>query len=172
MLRGTPHEELRVKGMYGAHNFCSASAASHVASQEMDSSPVSSADPQLGSVNGSPTTSPGDMVKEAFHDAKQSNDLTLSNYWGITPKSIARDDGSAWPWRSFMPWETYTSDTTIDLKRHHVPDTFIDKAAYWTVKSLRVPTDIFFRLASFDAFRYLRSRCRRNQMHLGTYGLL
>ncbi|EMS56807.1 Alternative oxidase 1a, mitochondrial [Triticum urartu] len=43
------------------------------------------------------------------------------------------------------PWEAYTSDTTIDLSKHHKPKVLLDKIAYWTVKSLRVPTDIFFQ---------------------------
>lgn len=33
----------------------------------------------------------------------------------------------------------------IDLSKHHVPKLFLDKVAYWTVKSLRVPTDVFFQ---------------------------
>lgn len=44
------------------------------------------------------------------------------------------------------PWETYTADTSIDLTRHHEPKTLMDKVAYWTVKSLRFPTDIFFQV--------------------------
>jgi len=45
-----------------------------------------------------------------------------------------------------QPWETYTADTSIDLTRHHEPKTLMDKIAYWTVKSLRFPTDIFFQV--------------------------
>ncbi|KFK39525.1 hypothetical protein AALP_AA3G255800 [Arabis alpina] len=44
-----------------------------------------------------------------------------------------------------QPWETYKADLTIDLKKHHVPKTFLDRLAYWTVKSLRLPTDLFFQ---------------------------
>lgn len=44
------------------------------------------------------------------------------------------------------PWETYKADLSIDLKKHHVPVTFLDKMAYWTVKALRLPTDIFFQV--------------------------
>ncbi|XP_073101398.1 ubiquinol oxidase 1a, mitochondrial [Elaeis guineensis] len=36
-------------------------------------------------------------------------------------------------------------ETEIDVKKHHVPTTFLDKVAYWTVKTLRFPTDIFFQ---------------------------
>ncbi|RWR86845.1 ubiquinol oxidase 2, mitochondrial-like protein [Cinnamomum micranthum f. kanehirae] len=31
-----------------------------------------------------------------------------------------------------FPWEAYTPDLSIDLKKHHVPITFLDKVAYWT----------------------------------------
>ena len=46
----------------------------------------------------------------------------------------------------WQPWETYTPDMSIDLKKHHVPTTFLDKFAYWTVKALRFPTDVFFQV--------------------------
>lgn len=95
--------------------------------------------------HSSTTPSPGDSIKDALHHAHQSPHLSVSNYWGITPKSALREDGTPWPWRSFMPWETYTSNTKIDLSKHHAPDTLVDKIAYWTVKSLRLPTDLFFQ---------------------------
>eukprot|EP00268_Persea_americana_P026489 TRINITY_DN25919_c0_g1_i3.p1 TRINITY_DN25919_c0_g1~~TRINITY_DN25919_c0_g1_i3.p1 ORF type:complete len:251 (-),score=26.39 TRINITY_DN25919_c0_g1_i3:497-1249(-) len=44
-----------------------------------------------------------------------------------------------------FPWEAYTPDLSIDLKKHHAPITFLDKVAYWTVKMLRYPTDVFFQ---------------------------
>jgi ubiquinol oxidase len=44
-----------------------------------------------------------------------------------------------------QPWDTYTSDTSIDVKKHHEPTTLPDKAAYLMVKSLRVPMDLFFQ---------------------------
>ncbi|XP_048228001.1 ubiquinol oxidase, mitochondrial isoform X2 [Ricinus communis] len=69
----------------------------------------------------------------------------VSSYWGIVRPKVLREDGSEWPWNCFMPWETYQSNTAIDLSKHHVPKTFLDKVAYRTVKLLRVPTDIFFR---------------------------
>ena len=47
-----------------------------------------------------------------------------------------------------QPWETYESNLSIDLSKHHVPKTFIDKVAYRTVKLLRIPTDIFFKVNS------------------------
>ena len=45
-----------------------------------------------------------------------------------------------------QPWEAYKADTSIDLTRHHEPKVLLDKIAYWTVKLLRVPTDIFFQV--------------------------
>jgi len=42
------------------------------------------------------------------------------------------------------PWENYTPDLSIDLKKHHVSTKFLDKFAFWTVKSLRFPMDVFF----------------------------
>ncbi|KAK9134274.1 hypothetical protein Syun_013604 [Stephania yunnanensis] len=77
---------------------------------------------------------------------KSEKSVLVSSYWGITrEKSITREDGSPWPWNCFMPWETYKADLSIDLHKHHVPKTFLDKFAYWTVKILRIPTDIFFQ---------------------------
>ncbi|WVZ23532.1 hypothetical protein V8G54_002076 [Vigna mungo] len=43
------------------------------------------------------------------------------------------------------PWETYHSNLSIDLTKHHVPKNFLDKVAYRTVKLLRIPTDLFFQ---------------------------
>lgn len=44
------------------------------------------------------------------------------------------------------PSETYKADLSIDLKKHHAPLTFLDKLAFWTVKAMRYPTDIFFQV--------------------------
>ncbi|KAG8375210.1 hypothetical protein BUALT_Bualt10G0076700 [Buddleja alternifolia] len=48
----------------------------------------------------------------------------IASYWGVEPPKITKED---------------------DLQKHHAPVTFLDKLAYWTVKSLRLPTDIFFQ---------------------------
>ncbi|KAI3703620.1 hypothetical protein L1987_73812 [Smallanthus sonchifolius] len=69
----------------------------------------------------------------------------VASYWGVPPSRLTKEDGSEWKWHCFRPWETYQADLSIDLKKHHVPKTFLDKFAYWTVKSLRLPTDIFFQ---------------------------
>ncbi|ESQ31471.1 hypothetical protein EUTSA_v10005697mg [Eutrema salsugineum] len=73
--------------------------------------------------------------------------VAVPSYWGIekAKMKITRKDGSDWPWNSFKPWETYHADLSIDLKKHHVPKNIADKIAYWTVKLLRIPTDMFFQ---------------------------
>ncbi|CAK8578029.1 unnamed protein product [Lathyrus sativus] len=73
------------------------------------------------------------------------NNKVVSSYWGISRPKITREDGTEWPWNCFMPWETYESNLSIDLNKHHVPKTFLDKVAYRTVKLLRIPTDLFFK---------------------------
>ncbi|CAN1252621.1 hypothetical protein LINPERPRIM_LOCUS8095 [Linum perenne] len=75
----------------------------------------------------------------------ETNVPAVASYWGISRPKVTREDGTEWPWNCFMPWETYRSDTSIDLTKHHVPKTFLDKFAYRTVKILRFPTDIFFQ---------------------------
>ncbi|KAL8170540.1 hypothetical protein V2J09_022344 [Rumex salicifolius] len=69
----------------------------------------------------------------------------IQSYWGVVPRKLVKEDGTEWKWNCFMPWETYKSNTSIDLNKHHVPATILDKLAYWTVKSLRWPTDLFFQ---------------------------
>lgn len=69
----------------------------------------------------------------------------IASYWGVAPAKVTKDDGSEWKWNCFRPWETYKADVSIDLTKHHVPKTFLDKFAYWTVKALRLPTDVFFQ---------------------------
>lgn len=65
-----------------------------------------------------------------------------------------------------QPWETYRADLSIDLHKHHVPKTFLDKIAYRTVKLLRIPTDIFFQVCypfylslSFFSFWMVWTKC-------------
>lgn len=69
----------------------------------------------------------------------------ITSYWGIDSSKLAKEDGKDWKWSCFRPWETYKSDVSIDITKHHVPTTFLDKVAYWTVKLLRAPTDILFQ---------------------------
>lgn len=55
-------------------------------------------------------------------------------------------------WQNFnmlqilQPWETYTADVSIDVTKHHKPENFRDKFAYWTVQSLKYPTHLFFQV--------------------------
>ncbi|CAD5176957.1 unnamed protein product [Musa acuminata subsp. malaccensis] len=69
----------------------------------------------------------------------------LASYWGVAPPRLFKKDGTEWRWTCFKPWDTYSSNVSIDLHKHHVPTTWGDKCARWLVKSLRVPTDIFFQ---------------------------
>ncbi|KAK3429721.1 hypothetical protein EUGRSUZ_E01213 [Eucalyptus grandis] len=69
----------------------------------------------------------------------------IASYWGVEPSKVTRGDGTEWRWTCFRPTETYKADLSIDLKKHHAPLTFLDKLAFWTVKSMRYPTDIFFQ---------------------------
>lgn len=73
------------------------------------------------------------------------NNKAVVSYWGVEPPKLVKEDGTEWKWTCFRPWETYRADMSIDLKKHHVPETFLDKLAYYTVKSLRWPTDVFFQ---------------------------
>ncbi|XLR63826.1 hypothetical protein S83_014498 [Arachis hypogaea] len=83
---------------------------------------------------------------ESVGNKENSNDKgIIASYWGINPSKITKEDGTEWKWNCFRPWETYKADLNIDLKKHHAPVTFLDKMAYWTVKSLRFPTDLFFQ---------------------------
>ncbi|KAJ9162700.1 hypothetical protein P3X46_022456 [Hevea brasiliensis] len=87
----------------------------------------------------------GKQAEKEVESVKASDGAVVSSYWGISRPKILREDGTEWPWNCFMPWETYQSNTSIDLSKHHVPKTFLDKVAYRTVKLLRIPTDIFFQ---------------------------
>ncbi|XAR49452.1 Ubiquinol oxidase [Bertholletia excelsa] len=87
-----------------------------------------------------------DRKDEAVAEKKEERgDMVVSSYWGISRPKITREDGTEWPWNCFMPWETYRADVSIDLGKHHVPKTFLDKVAFRTVKILRIPTDLFFQ---------------------------
>ncbi|KAK6121216.1 hypothetical protein DH2020_045042 [Rehmannia glutinosa] len=70
-------------------------------------------------------------------------EVVVSSYWGIQRPKLTREDGTEWPWNCFMPWETYRADVSIDLSKHHVPKTFLDKVAYRTVKLLQFPQTCF-----------------------------
>ncbi|KAL3500123.1 hypothetical protein ACH5RR_039216 [Cinchona calisaya] len=69
----------------------------------------------------------------------------IVSYWGVEAPKLTKEDGTEWKWNCFRPCETYKADMAIDLEKKHVPVTFLDKMAFWTVKALRWPTDIFFQ---------------------------
>ncbi|KAL3651640.1 inducible alternative oxidase 2 [Castilleja foliolosa] len=93
----------------------------------------------------SPNSAVEDKDSKSSSVAVEKGDMVVSSYWGISKPKIIREDGTEWPWNCFMPWETYRADLSIDIGKHHVPKTFIDKVAYHTVKLLRFPTDVFFQ---------------------------
>uniref|UniRef100_A0A0D9W8Z0 Uncharacterized protein n=1 Tax=Leersia perrieri TaxID=77586 RepID=A0A0D9W8Z0_9ORYZ len=123
------------------------------------SSPAAAARPFLASGDAVPgvwgmrlmsTSSVASTEEAAKAEAKKAGaekkEVVVNSYWGIEQsKKLVREDGTEWKWSCFRPWETYTADTSIDLTKHHVPKTLLDKIAYWTVKSLRFPTDVFFQ---------------------------
>nr|QKX46082.1 mitochondrial ubiquinol oxidase 1a [Aquilaria sinensis] len=75
----------------------------------------------------------------------QEDRKRIVSYWGVEPGKITKEDGTIWNWTCFKPSEAYKADLSIDLKKHHTPTNLTDKMAYWTVKSLRWPTDLFFQ---------------------------
>ncbi|KAK6934850.1 Alternative oxidase [Dillenia turbinata] len=89
-------------------------------------------------------------VQTSSHSAQgksedQKDQKAISSYWGIAPKKLTKEDGSAWRWNCFMPWDCYKADISIDVKKHHKPSNFMDKFAYWTVQTLKYPTYLFFQ---------------------------
>ncbi|XP_076915715.1 ubiquinol oxidase 2, mitochondrial-like [Bidens hawaiensis] len=95
--------------------------------------------------SGAEPTAKAPSVKQADAKKDDGEQVVPSSYWGISRNKVTREDGTEWPWNCFMPWDSYESNLSIDLSKHHVPKNFVDKFALRTVKLLRVPTDIFFR---------------------------
>ncbi|PKI35814.1 hypothetical protein CRG98_043785, partial [Punica granatum] len=111
--------------------------------------------PPIGLRNGS-TLALGDRAEQPHRcDEKAASgagsagaggeEKGIVSYWGVSPAKVAKEDGTEWKWHCFRPWETYEVDLSIDLKKHHAPLTFLDRLAFWTVKAMRYPTDIFFQ---------------------------
>ncbi|PHT97380.1 Ubiquinol oxidase 2, mitochondrial [Capsicum chinense] len=70
------------------------------------------------------------------------------DYWRLPKDATLKDVDKAYHRdvnHFASPWETYQADLSIDLSKHHVPKKFLDKVAYWLVKLLRIPTDLFFK---------------------------
>ncbi|KAI4370787.1 hypothetical protein MLD38_019097 [Melastoma candidum] len=78
-------------------------------------------------------------------EMEKSSKAVVSSYWGINVPQPRKEDGSAWKWNCFRPWEAYTADVSIDIEKHHEAKTFMDKFAYWTVQALKVPTHLLFQ---------------------------
>ncbi|KAL4383862.1 hypothetical protein GQ457_15G000660 [Hibiscus cannabinus] len=87
----------------------------------------------------------GDKQQEEKQALGAKDDKDIVSYWGLEPTKVSKEDGAPWKWTCFRPWEAYSADLSIDLKKHHAPTTLLDKMAYWTVKTLRWPTDLFFQ---------------------------
>ncbi|XWS75293.1 hypothetical protein CRYUN_Cryun01aG0073900 [Craigia yunnanensis] len=83
--------------------------------------------------------------KQAVGGGPAKDEKGIVSYWGLEPTKVTKDDGTEWKWICFKPWEAYKADLSIDLKKHHEAVTLMDKMAYWTVKGLRWPTDLFFQ---------------------------
>ncbi|CAA0383312.1 Ubiquinol oxidase 1a [Arabidopsis thaliana] len=137
-------------------------SASHILKPGVTSAWIWTRAPTIGGMRFASTITLGEktpMKEEDANQKKTENESTggdaaggnnkgdkgIASYWGVEPNKITKEDGSEWKWNCFRPWETYKADITIDLKKHHVPTTFLDRIAYWTVKSLRWPTDLFFQ---------------------------
>jgi hypothetical protein len=45
-----------------------------------------------------------------------------------------------------QPHHAKASDIHVDVLKHYKPQTWSDKIAFWTVRSLRVPSDLFFQV--------------------------
>ncbi|KAF8024366.1 hypothetical protein BT93_F1527 [Corymbia citriodora subsp. variegata] len=93
----------------------------------------------LGEKEARPQQQPAEDKRAA------AGEKAIASYWGVEPSKVTKGDGTEWRWTCFRPSETYKADLSIDLKKHHAPLTFLDKLAFWTVKALRYPTDIFFQ---------------------------
>ncbi|XP_044503926.1 ubiquinol oxidase 2, mitochondrial-like [Mangifera indica] len=78
-------------------------------------------------------------------DGNNNEEKRIVSYWGLESPEFTKEDGTKWRWSCSRPWESYRADISIDLEKHHAPATFTDKMAFWTVKALRWPIDIFFQ---------------------------
>ncbi|EHA8589318.1 ubiquinol oxidase 2, mitochondrial-like [Cocos nucifera] len=91
------------------------------------------------------TVGGGEVAKKGCATAGGKKEKAVVSYWGMAPAKLFKEDGTEWKWSCFKPWDSYSSNLSIDLEKHHVPITWGDKLARWTVKALRTPTDIFFQ---------------------------
>ncbi|KAJ0989880.1 hypothetical protein J5N97_008236 [Dioscorea zingiberensis] len=113
-------------------------------------SPVWMAQMRNASTKASASSVAGDELDKkgpaaSGSDGSRKDDKGFAGYWGVSTAKIMKPDGTEWKWACFKPGDTYSSNLSIDLKKHHVPTTWGDKLAQWTVKALRLPTDLFFK---------------------------
>ena len=47
-----------------------------------------------------------------------------------------------------QPHHAKASDIHVDVMKHYKPQTWSDKIAFWAVRSLRVPSDLFFQVTT------------------------
>ncbi|CAK7355953.1 unnamed protein product [Dovyalis caffra] len=83
--------------------------------------------------------------KAAANSFTTEDGKAIVSYWSVAPPKITNEDGTAWKWNCFRPWESYVPDTSIDVKKRHKPATTMDKFAYWTVQVAKYPTYLFFQ---------------------------
>lgn len=100
---------------------------------------------EMPSGKPSPAEAPANVSEKPDLKQKFEKPTDISSYWGVVPKVQYKDDGTPWKWTCFTPHETYYPDVTIDLEKTHGRKTTTDSIAYWGVKSMRIPTDLFFR---------------------------
>nr|QKX46084.1 mitochondrial ubiquinol oxidase 1d [Aquilaria sinensis] len=91
------------------------------------------------------SSSAPDTTAKQDKPAETQASTVVSSYWGIAPTQLTKADGSPWKWNCFRPWETYEADLSIDVTKHHKPENFRDRVAYWTVQALKYPTQLFFQ---------------------------
>jgi len=53
-------------------------------------------------------------------------------------------------WCALQPADSYRANTQVPLDKHFVPNNFGDVFAKYLVKSLRIPTDLFFQVSRED----------------------
>ncbi|XP_060207822.1 ubiquinol oxidase 2, mitochondrial-like [Lycium barbarum] len=92
-----------------------------------------------------PHQPPHMLADEGGDNRDKAKAKAIVSYWGVDPPKISKQDGTPWRWNCFRPWETYSADISIDVKKHHMPANFMDKFAYWTVQALKFPTYMFFQ---------------------------
>ncbi|KAJ8555248.1 hypothetical protein K7X08_012744 [Anisodus acutangulus] len=88
---------------------------------------------------------PHTVADEGSDKGDKAKVKAIVSYWGVDPPKISKQDGTPWRWNCFRPWETYSADISIDVKKHHFPANFMDKFAYSTVQALKFPTYMFFQ---------------------------